>query len=234
MEVIARAPRRAAPPELKFFNMTDGADRGRHRARAAPRHGRPARAGSCSARGRTTRRCTRRSSPPARSSACGWSAAARTRPTRSSPAGSPRPLPAVYTGEELRPYREWLPANGYEGSASIGGSFVSDDIEDYYFTPWDLGYWPPGQVRPRLHRTRGARADGRTDEHRHKVTLALDDEDVARHDRDHVPHGPAARSSSTGRSAVYSMHPFDRVIVERRDGRRVDVVRLQLQRGARC
>ena len=46
----------------------------------------------------------------------------------------------MYSGESLRAYRRWLPASGYEGSASIGGSFVSDDIEDYYFTPWDLGY----------------------------------------------------------------------------------------------
>ena len=46
----------------------------------------------------------------------------------------------MYTGDELKAYREWLPANGYEGSASIGGSFVSDNVEDYYFTPWDLGY----------------------------------------------------------------------------------------------
>ena len=52
----------------------------------------------------------------------------------------PSPLPAVYTGHELKAYREWLPAAGYEGSASVGGSFDSPDIEDYYFTPWDLGY----------------------------------------------------------------------------------------------
>ncbi|MCA3748170.1 MAG: aminomethyl transferase family protein, partial [Rubrobacter sp.] len=26
----------------------------------------------------------------------------------------PCPLPAIYTGEELRPYRQWLPADGYE------------------------------------------------------------------------------------------------------------------------
>ncbi|HEY7730204.1 MAG TPA: hypothetical protein VH950_04795, partial [Gaiellaceae bacterium] len=52
----------------------------------------------------------------------------------------PSPLPAVYSGDSMQAYREWLPAAGYEGSASIGGSFVSDDIEDYYFTPWDIGY----------------------------------------------------------------------------------------------
>ncbi len=54
----------------------------------------------------------------------------------------PSPLPAVYTGEAMRRYREWLPAAGYEGTASIGGSFVSDRIEDYYLTPYALGYGP--------------------------------------------------------------------------------------------
>jgi vanillate/3-O-methylgallate O-demethylase len=54
----------------------------------------------------------------------------------------PSPLPAVYTGDAMKKYREWLPANGYEGTASIGGSFVSKDIEDYYLTPFALGYGP--------------------------------------------------------------------------------------------
>ncbi len=52
----------------------------------------------------------------------------------------PSPLPAVYTGERMKKYREWLPANGYEGTGSIGGSFVSSNIEDYYLTPYELGY----------------------------------------------------------------------------------------------
>jgi vanillate/3-O-methylgallate O-demethylase len=52
----------------------------------------------------------------------------------------PSPLPAVYTGEDLRAYREWLPADGYEAVNALAGSFVSDDIEDYYLTPWELGY----------------------------------------------------------------------------------------------
>ena len=47
----------------------------------------------------------------------------------------PSPLPAVYTGEELKAYREWLPAASYEASG-----FVSEDIEDYYLTPHALGY----------------------------------------------------------------------------------------------
>ncbi len=52
----------------------------------------------------------------------------------------PSPLPAVYSGESMKKYREWLPAGGYEGTASIGGSFVSNSIEDYYLTPYELGY----------------------------------------------------------------------------------------------
>jgi vanillate/3-O-methylgallate O-demethylase len=52
----------------------------------------------------------------------------------------PSPLPAVYTGAKMKAYREWLPASGYEATCSLGGSFVSNDIEDYYTTPMELGY----------------------------------------------------------------------------------------------
>jgi syringate O-demethylase len=122
----------------------------------------------------------------------------------------PSPLPAVYTGDALRAYREWLPASGYEGSASIGGSFVSADIEDYYFTPWDLGY---GHLVKFDHDFIGrealaAIADG---EHRHKVTLALDDDDV----RDTIAtmfHKEDRAKFIDWPSAVYSMHPFDQVL----------------------
>jgi len=52
----------------------------------------------------------------------------------------PSPLPAVYTGEAMKAYREWLPASSYEATGSIGGSFYSSNIEDYYMTPHALGY----------------------------------------------------------------------------------------------
>lgn len=52
----------------------------------------------------------------------------------------PSPLPAIYTGEALRGYREWLPANGYEATNALAGSFVSESIEDYYLNPYELGY----------------------------------------------------------------------------------------------
>lgn len=50
----------------------------------------------------------------------------------------PLPLPAIYSGAELREFREWLPAR--RGMLSIGGSFDSGTIEDYYVTPVELGY----------------------------------------------------------------------------------------------
>jgi vanillate/3-O-methylgallate O-demethylase len=52
----------------------------------------------------------------------------------------PYPLPGVYTGEELRSYREWLPADSWEANMQLGGSLYTDDIEDYYWTPSGLGY----------------------------------------------------------------------------------------------
>ena len=52
----------------------------------------------------------------------------------------PSPLPAVYSHDELRGYREWLDEASYEANGSIGGSFVAEDISDYYLTPYELGY----------------------------------------------------------------------------------------------
>src|SRR5579864_3386187 len=54
----------------------------------------------------------------------------------------PSPLPAVYTGVKMKTYREWLPVTSYEATGSLGGSFYSNNIEDYYMTPYALGYGP--------------------------------------------------------------------------------------------
>ena len=90
----------------------------------------------------------------------------------------PSPLPAVYTGEKMKKYREWLPANGYEATGSLGGSFVSNNIEDYYVTPVRARLRIVREVRPRLHRPRGAREDGQGQPQRQKVTFVWNGEDV--------------------------------------------------------
>jgi glycine cleavage system aminomethyltransferase T len=124
----------------------------------------------------------------------------------------PSPLPAVYSGASMRKYREWLPATGYEGSASIGGSFVSHEIEDYYFTPWDLGY---GSYVKFDHDFIGREAleEMAEGDHRRKVTLALEDEDVTRTIGMMFGKGERAKFMDWP-SAVYSMHPYDRVTVD--------------------
>jgi glycine cleavage system aminomethyltransferase T len=124
----------------------------------------------------------------------------------------PSPLPAIYTGDSLKAYREWLPANGYEGAASIGGSFDSPDIEDYYLTPWDLTY---GHLLKFDHDFIGREAlEARAgDEHRTKVTLALEDDDVT--ETLGTMFGTTDRAKFMDwPSAVYCMHPFDRVTVD--------------------
>ena len=118
-------------------------------------------AGSSSGRGTTAKPCTRRSWRPARSSASGWRAPGRTRRNTIESGWIPSPLPAVYSGEELKAYREWLPATGYEGSASIGGSFVSDRHRGLLLHALGPRVRELRQVRPRLRRARGARRNGR-------------------------------------------------------------------------
>jgi vanillate/3-O-methylgallate O-demethylase len=101
----------------------------------------------------------------------------------------PSPLPAVYTSEELRPYRDWLPAAGYEATNALAGSFVSDTIEDYYLNPWELGY---GSFVKFDHDFVGRDALAAIDpeSQRRKVTLAWNSEDVAKLLASPVSDGP--------------------------------------------
>ncbi len=91
----------------------------------------------------------------------------------------PSPLPAVYTGAQMKAYREWLPATGYEGTGSLGGSFNSSNIEDYYLTPYELGYGPFVKFdhdfigREALEKIAGQ-------PHRKKVTFAWNADDVGK------------------------------------------------------
>jgi vanillate/3-O-methylgallate O-demethylase len=91
----------------------------------------------------------------------------------------PSPMPAVYSGEKMKAYRQWLPGQGYEATASLGGSFYSDNVEDYYLTPWDLGY---GFMVKFDHDFTGKEALEKVakDPRRKKVTLAWNSEDTTK------------------------------------------------------
>jgi vanillate/3-O-methylgallate O-demethylase len=91
----------------------------------------------------------------------------------------PRPLPAIFTAEELRPFREWLPADASEATWGLGGSYYSPDISDYYFTPHELGY---GNVVSFDHDYVGRQAleQRQVEGQRQKVTLVWDPADVAK------------------------------------------------------
>lgn len=91
----------------------------------------------------------------------------------------PSPVPAVYTGEKMKAYREWLPGTSYEANAGLGGSFVSNKIEDYYTSPHELGY---ASFTKFDHDFIGKEAlqkmEGKAT--RKKVTFAWNDQDVTK------------------------------------------------------
>jgi vanillate/3-O-methylgallate O-demethylase len=125
----------------------------------------------------------------------------------------PCPLPAIFTGDELKAYREWLPANGYEGTGSLGGSYYSDDISDYYLTPHDLGYWSFVKFD---HDFVGREAlEAMADEPRwKKVTLAWNGDDVARAMGTLLEKGDPVKYIDMPLSN-YSTWPYDKVLRNR-------------------
>jgi vanillate/3-O-methylgallate O-demethylase len=126
----------------------------------------------------------------------------------------PSPVPAVYVGDRMKGYRQWLRAASYEAMASLGGSFDSDDITDYYLTPYELGYGPFVKFdhdfvgRPALEKLAG-----RT--RRTKVTLVWNGSDLARvFGSLFEPGGDAAKYIDLP-LANYATLPYDKVV---RDG----------------
>jgi vanillate/3-O-methylgallate O-demethylase len=126
----------------------------------------------------------------------------------------PCPLPAIFTGDELKAYRQWLSATGYEGTGSLGGSFYSDDITDYYLTPHDLGYWPFVKLDHDFV-GREALAEMADTPRRRKVTLAWNGEDVAHAIGTLFAKGDTAKYIDLPLSN-YATWPYDKVL---EDGR---------------
>jgi vanillate/3-O-methylgallate O-demethylase len=91
----------------------------------------------------------------------------------------PSPVPAIYVGEKMKRYRQWLTDKSYEATASLGGSFYSNDITDYYLTPYELGYGPFVKFDHDFI-GREALQNMATHPSRRKVTLVWTGDDVTR------------------------------------------------------
>ena len=129
----------------------------------------------------------------------------------------PSELPAIYSGDSMREYREWLPADGFEATSSLGGSMVSDKVSDYYMTPYDLGY---GHIVKFDHDFIGREALEaiRNEPHKRKMTLIWEPEDVIRvfssyfeDERYKFMDMPASH---------YATYPYDSVLI---NGRQVGI-----------
>ncbi|MAE64418.1 MAG: glycine cleavage system protein T [Phycisphaeraceae bacterium] len=122
----------------------------------------------------------------------------------------PSPMPAIYT-DSMKAYRQWLADDGFEANVSLGGSFYSDNIEDYYQTPWDLGY---GMHVKFDHDFIGRDALERkaNEPHRKKVWLVWNDVDVT--DIFASMLGPGDRCKyMEAPGSQYSSLPFDTVLL---------------------
>jgi glycine cleavage system aminomethyltransferase T len=95
--------------------------------------------------------------------------------------------------------------------ASLGGSFESDNIADYYLTPWDLGY---GQFVKFDHDFIGREALEKmaANPARKKVTLIWNGEDVARNFGSMFNPGKDIGKYIDLPLANYATLPYDKVV----------------------
>ena len=117
--------------------------------------------------------------------------------------------------------------------ASLGGSFYSKNIEDYYLTPYDLGYGPFVKFD---HDFVGREALEKiaANPQRQKVTLVWNGDDVARVFRIAVHDAGDITKYIDLPLANYATLPYDKVRQGRQDRRPLDVHRLHATTSARC
>ena len=120
------------------------------------------------------------------------------------------PFSAIYTSPTLREYREWLTMNSAAARMSLGGSFYSPKVEDYYLAPWDIGH---GHLIKFDHDFVGREALERmvTRPHRRKVTLLWHPEDVLSVFHRLLEDGPTAMHIDLPVSATARLH-YDKVL----------------------
>lgn len=120
------------------------------------------------------------------------------------------PFSAIYTSPELRAYREWLSTNHAAARMSLGGSFYSQNVEDYYATPWDIGL---GHLIKFDHDFIGRAALERMADkpHRRKVTLMWNADDVLQVFQRMLQEGEPAMHIDLPLSATARLH-YDKVL----------------------
>ena len=120
------------------------------------------------------------------------------------------PFSAIYSSPKLREYREWLTMGHAAMRMSLGGSFYSPRIDDYYATPWDIGH---GHLIKFDHDFVGREALERMVDkpHRRKVTLVWHPEDFVDVFRRLVEKGPTAMHIDLPVSATSRLH-YDKVL----------------------
>lgn len=127
----------------------------------------------------------------------------------------PGPLPAIFSQDSLKDYRNWLPA---KSAGSLAGSLYSKDITDYYVTPFDLGY---GRIVKFDHDFVGCEAlkEHADSKRRKKVTLVWDADDMARVVVSAWNDGPKYKYFNMPK-ARYGLYQMDEVLV---GGKRVGI-----------
>jgi len=208
----------SAPPDIKFFNISDIKIAGK--TVHALRHGMVGQPGWELYGPWDERDVVRNAIIEAGKDLGIRQVGARTYPTSCLESGwIPSPLPAIYTGEKTKAFREWLKGTSYPATASLGGSFYSDNIEDYYLTPYDLGY---GNFVKFDHEFIGKEALEKivNNQKRKKVTLVWNGEDVAKAQATMFHSGGDPVKYIDMPLANYATLPYDKVV---KDGKTVGV-----------
>lgn len=122
----------------------------------------------------------------------------------------PAPIPAIFGDDPLlKEYREWLPASAI---GAIGGSVDSDDIADYYLTPYDIGYDRTVKFDHDFI-GRAALEELAKNPPRTKVTLVWNNDDVTAALGSLLGDGPGAKYFDLPKIR-YALHQEDRVLVD--------------------
>jgi vanillate/3-O-methylgallate O-demethylase len=118
----------------------------------------------------------------------------------------PRPMTAIF-GPREQAFRQWLPATAI---GSLGGSMDSQQIYDYYHTPYDLGY---GHVVKFDHEFLGRKAleAHAGSRRRTKVTLHWNVDDVMRAIRSQFEPGVPAKFIEMPKSR-YAFFQVDKIL----------------------